>query len=74
MCRQVHIEILGEKVPPDTIFLKQAAWGEDIHDKELPNNDHQLPGTTKLPGTEQMDWPVDSYYHFSSQRAIIVTI
>lgn len=69
------MEILGQKVPPDMIFFfsNKKHRSEDIHNnKELPNRDRQLPRsllTTKLPGTEQMVWPVVRHYHVSSQKS-----
>lgn len=64
----------GRKCHQIWLFWNKNCRGEDIHNnKKLPHRDHQLPGsllTTKLPGTEQMDWPVvRHYHHFSSQKS-----
>lgn len=45
------------KPPPDIYFFNKEQRGEGAHNiKELPNKDHQLPGSllvTKSRGTEQ---------------------
>lgn len=53
-------------------FLNKEHRGEGLHNiKELPNRDHQLPGSllaTKSLGTEQRHWPVVRHYHLHSKK------